>query len=88
MAKAILVMDMPESCHKCPLFSGVYTDMTCRANGYGIDYPYPDKNRQDWCPLKSMPEKDCAKTTSYRWRWFRQGWNACIDKILGEGNDV
>ena len=82
MSKAILVMDMPESCDKCPLFSGFYTDMTCRANGYGIDYPYPDKDRQDWCPLKPMPEK---VDIPYLATWD-DGWNACIDKILG-GNE-
>ena len=86
MAKAVLVIDMPESCHECPLFSGVYTDMTCRANGKTIDYPYPDKNRQDWCSLKSMPEKDVNEKIyceEEMWYW-NQGWNACIDKILEE----
>lgn len=84
MSKAVLVMDMPESCHECPLFSGVYTDMTCRANGNGIDYPYPDKNRPDWCPLKPMPEKSDVDGLPFR-DGYKLGWNACIDKILGEG---
>lgn len=52
MSKAILVIDMPESCDKCPLFFGRYTDMGCRSlNNRTIDYPYPKDFRQDWCPL-------------------------------------
>lgn len=57
MNKAILIIDMPESCDKCPLFHGFYTDMTCGANNYGIDYPYPKDFRQDWCPLKEVPDR-------------------------------
>lgn len=53
MKKAVLIIDMPDSCSKCPLFSDFYTDMCCRGlNNRGIDYPYPKDFRQDWCPLK------------------------------------
>ena len=53
MSKAILVIDMPESCDKCPLFNDVYNDMCCLGlNNRTIDYPYPKDFRQDWCPLK------------------------------------
>lgn len=62
-SKAILVIDMPESCDKCPCFCGVYTDMCCKAlNNRTIDYPYPEDFRQDWCPLKPMPEKEHTDT--------------------------
>ena len=54
MNKAILIIDMPESCDKCPLFHSFYTDMTCGANNYGINYPYPKDFKQDWCPLKPL----------------------------------
>ena len=81
--KAILVMDMPSSCDKCPLFGSHYSDMTCRLNGYGIDYPYPENFRQEWCPLRPVPEK--RQTTDDFW----QGCvnivrNHCIDEILGD----
>lgn len=52
MNKGILVIDMPSSCDGCPLFCSHYSDMTCKANGRGIDYPYPKEVRQEWCPLK------------------------------------
>ena len=81
--KAILVIDMPSSCDECPLFCSHYSDMTCRASGYGIDYPYPENFRQEWCPLRPVPEK--RQTTNDFW----QGCvnivrNACIDEILGD----
>lgn len=58
MSKAILVIDMPESCDKCPLFFGRYTDMGCRSlNNRTIDYPYPKDFRQDWCPLQEIEER-------------------------------
>lgn len=42
MSKAVLVMDMPNSCNKCPCFCGYYPDMYCMAlNDCTIDYPYP-----------------------------------------------
>lgn len=52
MNKAILTIDVPSSCDGCPLFGSHYSDMTCKANGRGIDYPYPKEVRQEWCPLK------------------------------------
>lgn len=57
MNKSILVIDMPESCAKCPLFGDHYADMCCKGlNNRGINYPYPKDFRQDWCPLREIPE--------------------------------
>lgn len=83
--KAILIMDMPSSCDKCPLFGSHYSDMTCRANGRGINYPYPKEVRQDWCPLKPMPEyrKSVLRQEEFG-EGFDMGYNACIDEILGD----
>lgn len=77
MNKAILVIDMPDSCDKCPLFHGFYTDMTCGANHYGINYPYPKDFRQDWCPLKPLPDK--VEVFMDDWA---DGYNACLEDIL------
>lgn len=101
MNKAILVIDMPDSCSKCPLFGDFYSDMCCRGlNDRGIDYPYPEDFRQDWCPLKPTPEKinisdfdDTVKAKNenaeevgmYMYdRGIDRGYNLCVDKILGE----
>lgn len=91
MSKAILVMDMPENCSKCPCFFGTYTDMICCANDRTIDYPYPNNFRQNWCPLKTMPEKQnldlqtcSALSFTEEQMIMAEGWNAYIDTIMGE----
>lgn len=83
MRKAVLVMDMPSSCDKCPLFCNYYSDMTCRVNGKAIDYPYPKEIRQEWCPLCELPEKK-PHTEDVLEVFINTGYNACIDELLKE----
>lgn len=85
MAKAVLVMDMPEQvCQKCTLCYETENDdeYLCCAVGKLL----PDGEKPDWCPLRELPEKMevCGKypqpgkpVPSYRF-----GWNACLDEIL------
>ena len=85
MSKAILVMDMPESCDKCLLFHGHYSGMNCGGlNNRGINYPYPKDFRQDWCPLKKLPDEeensDCFDEFEDGYAF---GWNRCREEILG-----
>lgn len=86
MAKAVLVMDMPDDCPLCKFFD---SDGQCHAvdaeNPWSTD---PDKAKPDWCPLRELPEKipDLKSgyedlSTSIR----LVGWNACLDEILEEG---
>lgn len=81
MKKVYIVLDEPESCDDCPLFDDEYLQMACKGNGYGIGFPYPKDFKQEWCPLKPVPEKMAVED-----RWFSEdysrGWNACIDGIL------
>ena len=89
MNKAILVIDMPDSCSKCPLFGGFYSDMCCKGlNNRGINYPYPENFRQKWCPLTPIPEKyeiDRSKCADKFYEFeFEHGYNQCIDEIVGE----
>ena len=85
MNKAILVIDMPESCSKCPLFGDHYADMCCKGlNNRGIDYPYPEDFRQDWCPLKPEPlNRNMRISEPVQDAWFR-GYEQCLRSILGE----
>lgn len=90
MSKAILVIDMPNSCDKCPLFCGHYSDIYCKGlNNRGINYPYPKDFRQEWCPLQELPnkkERDIVKE-DYNGGYSHgivHGWNACLEEILGE----
>lgn len=83
--KAVLVMEMPENCVGCPLFSGSHSDMTCCGSYRTIDFPYPDDKVQDWCPLIPMPEKkDYEKLSDGNpTKAWGNGWNACLDAIEG-----
>lgn len=77
MAKAALIMDMPESCDECRVVRIV--------NGYYICQAKRNlrrsKKRPDWCPLRELPEE--ANHPEY---WdngrFDKGWNACLSEIL------
>lgn len=85
MAKAILIMDMPESCKDCSckypsykddaLYDCAITGKTIPINGgrYG-EKPY-------WCPLRKLPEKVNHPEYCDNGR-FDKGWNACLDEIL------
>ena len=85
--KAILVIDMPSSCEKCRLHSFVGKDcgVVCQATGTTQSYEDAYNGRPDWCPLKSMIEKkDENKIYTMTQLYRAQGYNACIDEILGD----
>lgn len=89
MNKAILVIDMPNSCNECRIrFDDEYS------NWCPYDNPEPNgvwkyvdnKTKPDWCPLKPMPRMrftyighDDEATANYN-----RGWNDCLEKIKGE----
>lgn len=88
MAKAVLVMDMPERCADCPLRNSEKTSYVCcyltLKNISSTDY-YDKK--PDWCPLRELPERETEMTDaddlgSDYVRGTMDGWNACLDMIL------
>lgn len=98
MSKAILVIDMPKTCEECPICQGVALDgdYVCSIKDeYGEERGFDDGEyeKPDWCPLKTVPEKQevCGR---YNSEYFAKGgkvpswkigWNDCIDEILKEG---
>lgn len=75
MSKAILVIDMPNSCMDCPLF--VTSD-------YGA-YCVLDDTRSDkasGCPLQQAPEEELVWFDDERGDWER-GYNSCLREIVG-----
>ena len=82
MAKAVLVMDMPEQvCQKCTLYYETEDDeYLCCAVGKLV----PDGEKPDWCPLRELPEKIPDLEHGYEnveKSIIRTGWNACLDAL-------
>lgn len=81
MSKSILVIDTPEKCGSgCPCFD-VESGKFCNATHKEAEY---------WnCPLKEIPKKrEIVQQTSrkkMKKNLRSQGFNACIDEILKEG---
>lgn len=94
MAKAILVMDMPERCDKCllllkfPQKDGLALCLARPTNGQEEYNPKREKSwRPDWCPLRELPEKIPDLEHGYEnveKSIIRTGWNACLDAIAKE----
>lgn len=86
MAKAVLVMDMPDDCPLCKFF-----DLDGQCHAVDVENPWstdPEKAKPDWCPLRELPEKIPELKSGYEdisTSIRRAGWNACLDKILKEG---
>ena len=80
MPKAIiLVTDMPSSCYECDMLVG--NNVVCVTNerfNFAMSRPAG-------CPLKPMPEKVELSFVDHGQDQIAMGWNACIDKIIEEG---
>lgn len=90
MAKAVLVMDMPECCADC--YCGHFErdtkelNLVCGATGEDAN----NVGKPDWCPLRELPEKNPNNPelkpgvyyTEKGYEVFKSGWNACLDEIL------
>ena len=80
MSKAVLVMDMPNSCDECDFCHGLY----CEIPWFGktvVDYI---ACRHPECPLKPLPKKQILTFFEHGQDCIAMGWNACIEKIEGE----
>lgn len=95
--KAVLVIDMPNSCSECPCYS-----LNAQAKRFECDAKLTLKGeigvveldkKPTWCPLRPLPPKLDAND------WHRMfsgifsereakgyGWNVCLDVITGESN--
>ena len=92
MAKAVLIMDMPESCGECPFCRGLNE---CKVKKYlvrdrlftifTVDAQIMEGGKPSWCPLRELPEKIPDLEHGYEnvdKSIIRIGWNACLDMIL------
>lgn len=85
MAKAVLVMDMPECCADC--YCGYFErdtkelNLVCGATGEDAN----NVGKPDWCPLRELPERKKADTDLLTMdSGIVEGWNACLAEILKE----
>ena len=87
MSKAVLVIDMPDSCKDCPCYKGGNL-LRC-----GVDLSQlTDKEIREkphWCPIRPLPEKrplqgDVSDLQKMLEEMRAASWNACIDEILGK----
>ena len=80
MAKAVLVMDMPETCKDCSCKYPSYKDdalYDCAITGKTIPINggrYGEK--PNWCPLRELPDEKCGAWTD--------GMIAAYNKYLSE----
>ena len=84
MSKAVLVIDMPSGCIKCPLYD--YVPSSCFLtnkfqNNISKDF------KPDWCPLHELPEKktlngNVSDIQKMGKELMDIGYNACIDELL------
>ncbi len=89
MAKAILVIDMPENCEECRMARLVNGNqvMCCIDRMVARSYSDATEDRPDWCPLVPMPNgKNWGSGTLGELHYCR-GWNAAIDAIGGKKSD-
>ena len=77
MAKAVLVIDMPESCFGCNfMYCDEESDTeTCQAMETARDIDLIE-DRPDWCPLRELPDEKCGAWTD--------GMIAAYNKYLSE----
>lgn len=95
MAKAILVMDMPESCDMCDFVDDEqpprYGEKTlyCGVPGIGEDVTDYIGCRPDSCPLRELPEKkettypQACYENSYWTDEMKAGFNICLNEMMG-----
>lgn len=83
MSKVFAVFDEPISCDYCPCFDGEYWHC-----GYANRYLDEEKEhpslKQKWCPLREVPNKKENWTFNSYDDGRVDGWNDCVDEILGE----
>ncbi len=87
MSKAILVIDMPETCTRCNLCYDNYgCSYFCSATGNEIKESIMNQSVQDWCPLKPAPNSCVYSGHPFDQygNGFADGYNTCLEEILGQ----
>ena len=85
MSKAILVIDVPNSCRRCMCYVLGESNNFCSVTKFAI---FDGTIRPHHCPLKYLPEKRDENgiwtMNGYIDDAYSNGWNDCIDEILNQ----
>lgn len=93
MSKAVLVMDMPESCFGCNfLYCNADAGIdSCQAMEVSRIVDSETYEKPYWCPLRELPERkpeserrECEGSNMGTWQvplLENMSWNACLDEI-------
>ena len=96
MSKSALVMETPKNCFECPFscVDGNDTDIGyCEVEAMLAEealiteeyYDYDSEEKPDWCPLRTLPEKNKAPKVADGYELgYEDGWNKCLEKITEE----
>lgn len=91
--KAILVIDMPKQCYGCDFcqFDGTSYGRVCTRTGVYVqkDGFNITKSRHETCPLKPLPQRkeELYYPCNEYVQTFNEGYNRCIDDMLGDTED-
>lgn len=85
MSKSVLVINTPISCRDC-IARSLSDD--CNITNKSVGEHRYNKSKPDWCPLQDIPLKKNVRNFNissgdFEQKGYQQGWNACIDEILG-----
>lgn len=92
MSKAILIMDMPESCLACRFSREINEgiEACCEIVDKLNDSTSCKKIenycqcKPNWCPLQEVPDKEQGSDCFDEFEdGYAQGWNSCIEEIVG-----
>ena len=85
MAKAVLVMDMPETCFGCNLCHIDHEEdrATCQAYETAKEVDSGTFEKPEWCPLLKLPKyRNTTGPMSAERLLLNAGYNDCLDEIL------
>lgn len=83
MPKAVLVIDMPDTCANCKFLDDNYDYPECIVTGETRGYKFNTRDKKmDKCPLRSLPGKehnsDCFDEYG---DGYADGWNDLLNQI-------
>lgn len=88
MSKAVVVIDIPNSCSTCKIVLPGIDGYYCPFEPILIANRSAMSKRMDWCPLRPLPEKkktrDAIQYRGLAEEYRKEGWNECLEEITGE----